>query len=383
VFSQFRDEAKTTVDTNIVLVNIGLADRTEIAQIINNLNRYEPAAIGVDAFFRHPKEPEGDSILQEAFRNTKNLILVSKVAFKEESREGQVEVGTQSSEEFANKDFDTLERSNPMFLEGAITGYANLIIDQEASFMTCREVSFHEMCAGKNEKSFAVQLAGFISPEKAKSALNRPHGAETINYRGNVEKFYKIDIEQALDPVQDLSFIKGKVVLCGFMGPRLGVNSLDDNFFTPLNKHYVGRSYPDMYGIVIHANVVSMIVHETFINRMPFWSSLAAGFGLLIFNVLLFTFMYTRYEAWYDVFAVTVQLSESLIILFLIVSVFANYNYKLALTPALFGVFLVGTVHDLYQDSVKKIILSAIERMRKRRSIASSHKKNASPATKA
>ena len=374
-FSQFRDEEKMTVDTNIVIVNIGLTDRSGIADIINNLNRFQPAVIGVDAFFRNPKDEWGDSLLRDALENTENLVLVSKVAFKEESREGVADAWAKTSEIFAGRDFDTLETSHPMFMEGARTGYSNLIINQEVSFMTCREVSFSEQCSGKTENSFAIELAKAKSPAKAQVALMRGNVSETINFRGNVEKFYSIDVDQAIDTAQDLSFIRNKVVLCGYMGPELGTHTLDDNFFTPLNEHYVGRSYPDMYGVVIHANTVSMILNGSYIEVMPFWLSMVVGFSLLVVNVMMLTFMYRQFEAWYDLFAVTVQLGESLLILFLIVSVFANSNYKLALTPALFGVFLVGTVHDLYQDSLKKVIVGWINRFRMSRSVASSQRK--------
>lgn len=364
VFSQFRDDQRREVDTNIVIVNIGQANRGEIAQILENINRHEPAAVGIDAFFRRPKEAASDSMLQAAMDATQHLVLVSKVAYKADLADadlGQYDESVVTDE----RAFDTLETSHPMFAQHASTGFANMIIDQDAAFMTVREVSFSESCAGKTEVSFPIRLAQIVDPAAAQRALARGLPKEVINFHGNIESFYHIDVDQALDPATDLSVVRGKVVLLGYCGPNFQTRSLEDNFFTPLNSQYVGRSYPDMFGVVIHANTLAMIRNGDYIGTMSSTTSIVLGLVILVLNVMLFTFLYTKYEVWYDVIAVAVQLGESLLGVFLILYVFNHYNYKLALTPTLVGVALVGTVHDLYQDSIKKIIVRTLARLRK------------------
>ncbi len=371
VFSQFRDDQRREVDTNIVIVNIGQANRGEIAQILENINRHAPAAVGIDAFFRQPKEAESDSMLQAALDATQHLVLVSKVAYKADLADadlGQYDESVVTDE----RAFDTLETSHPMFAQHASTGFANMIIDQDAAFMTVREVSFSESCAGKNEVSFPIRLAQIVDPAAAQRALARGLPKEVINFHGNIESFYHIDVDQALDPATDLSVVRGKVVLLGYCGPNFQTRSLEDNFFTPLNSQYVGRSYPDMFGVVIHANTLAMIRNGDYIGAMSSTTSIVLGLVILVLNVMLFTFLYTKYEVWYDVIAVAVQLGESLLGVFLILYVFNHYNYKLALTPTLVGVALVGTVHDLYQDSIKKIIVRTLARMRKGKRVTSS-----------
>lgn len=232
--------------------------------------------------------------------------------------------------------------------------------------MTTRDASFREECAGHPEMSFPVRIANIYQPDAAQRALARGNAQEVINYRGDMQKFYFFDADQVLDESTDLSVMRGKIVLMGFMGASLEAKSIEDNFFTPLNPQYVGRSHPDMYGVVVHANVLSMILHGNYIDTMPRWLSLVVGFALLVVNVMLFTYIYRRFENWYDTLALVLQVGESILILYLIVTVFASMNYKLALTPALVGVALVGTVHDLYQDSIKKIILSGWARARRR-----------------
>ena len=354
VFTQFRDDDAVAADTTIVLVNIGDCDRADIARMIDRIRSEEPAAIGVDAFFRQPKDdnPVGDSMLADVCATTDNLVLVSKVAYR--------------NEETADIDqpFDTLETSHPMFLQGASTGYANLIIDQEAAFMTVRTVSFTEECAGRQEPSFAVRLAGIADSAAAAGALARGNREEVINFRGGVDKFYVLDVEDVRDNAADLSILRNKIVLMGYMGDRLGQHSFTDNFFTPLNTAYVGRSYPDMYGVVIHANVLSMILSRRYIDTMPLWQSLALGLLILWLNVGLFTWIFTHAENWYDTIALGLQLGQSVLFLFLIIVVYDLASFKLVFTPSLVAVALVGTVHDVYHDSLKKLYFVTMRRLR-------------------
>lgn len=365
VFSKFRDKDDIEADTNIVIVNIGVLSRAEIAEQLQRINAQEPRVVGIDAFFRKPKDTEGDSMLSAAMAETKNLVIVSKVAFKEESKEEAVAQWT-ASDVNDDRGFDSLETSMALFRQHAHTGFSNFIINQEASFMTTRDASFKEVCAGRQELSFPIRIANIVAPDKAQQALARGNEQEVINFRGNMEKFYYFDADQVLNPETDLSVMRGKIVLLGFMGASLEAKAIEDNFFTPLNPQYVGRSHPDMYGVVVHANVLSMILHSNYIDTMPQWASIGVGLLLLVINVMLFTFIYSRFENWYDTLALILQVGESILILYLIVTVFASMNYKLALTPALVGVALVGTVHDLYQDSIKKIILQGWAKVRRK-----------------
>lgn len=195
-------------------------------------------------------------------------------------------------------------------------------------------------------------------------AKARGNEEEVINYLGGAEKFYVLDVEDVRDSAVDLGILRDKIVILGYMGDRIGENSFTDNFFTPLNPAYVGRSYPDMYGVVVHANIVSMIMSGRFVSTMSVWLSLMLGVVVLWINVGLFTWIFTRAENWYDTLALALQLGQSLLFLYLTIVMFDLASYKLVLTPALVAVALVGTVHDLYHDSIKKIVNAAFTRVR-------------------
>lgn len=357
VFTEFRDDSHAFFDSSIVIVNIGRLSREEIAQEVRNISRHQPRAIGIDAFFRAPKDPTGDSLLADAFRQAGNVVLVSKVSYNTDE---------EHDEDRAEQVFDTLELSAPMFASAARHGFANLVVDQQEAFMTCREVTFAERYQGGTEESFPLVIAGMVDDRAHRVALDRKNETEVVNYRGNLSSFYSVDADLAIDSTADLSFLRGKIVLMGYLGPTFAERSLEDAFFTPLNPQYVGRSYPDMYGIVVHANVLSMILRGDYINKMSVSTGITIGMLLLIVNVMVFSFVFTHIENWYDTIALVLQVGQSILIFYLLVTVFATYNYKLYLTPSLFGVALVGTVHDLYRDSIKKLFLSARDNLKRR-----------------
>jgi len=75
VFSKIRNDGRYGVDSNVVLVNIGSLNRAGIAKEIEIINKYEPKVLGIDSFFRTPKDEKQDSLLIESLSNVKNLVL--------------------------------------------------------------------------------------------------------------------------------------------------------------------------------------------------------------------------------------------------------------------------------------------------------------------
>src|SRR5204863_8612664 len=94
--------------------------------------------------------------------------------------------------------------------------------------------------------------------------------------------------------------IKGKAVIFGFLGKQLGDPSWSDKFYTPLNKKLAGKANPDMFGVVVHANIVSMILDEDYVDQMSDWQQYLLAFVICVLNVALFSIINTRYPSWYD-----------------------------------------------------------------------------------
>lgn len=337
VSSQLRDENSVEADTNIVMVNIGELNRAEIAQQIEIINSHEPAVIGLDAFFRKEKTSDLDEPLEQALLKTKNLVVASKLANYNEEK---------------NR-FDSLELSHPKFAQNATPGFVNVITDDEASFRTSREISFKENIGDSTHWSFAAQIVKSFKNDAFKKLEARGNETEIINFRGNFKKFYALDVTDIFDSTSDLSFLKGKIVLMGFLGENFEKPSLEDVFFTPLNEHYAGKSYPDMYGVVIHANVISMALTGDYITAMPFWLSIFSAFVLCFLNVAGLSYIFKNHNKWFGGETMIFQLLETIGLLFLVVMVFSYFRYKLDLTLAMLAVVLSSTMLDIYYSLIE------------------------------
>ncbi|WP_378410388.1 CHASE2 domain-containing protein [Rhodocytophaga aerolata] len=341
VFSKLRPDTLYKADTNIVLVNIGRLNRAGIAEQINIINQYKPKVIGIDAAFRTPKSLEGDTALAHAMARVDNLVLVSGVhQFNKETNQ-----------------YDTLETSHPMFTLHGTTGFANLIVESDDYYKSCRSFSPKENVRGHTELAFPVKVAQVYQPSIIKRFLQRDNAYEYINYRGNFTSgsFYAVDVAEVFDPEWDGSFLKDKIVLMGYMGENFQSRTLEDKLYTPLNENYVGKAHPDMYGVVVHANSISMILREEYINDAPTVIEIVIAVVLCFLNVVLFTLIMNHFGDWYDSLTIIWQLMQTCIIMYVVVALFYMFNLKINLTLALAAVLLSSNALELYYHIVLRM----------------------------
>ncbi len=351
-FSRLRAESQIASDTNVVIVNIGKLPRPLIAAQIERLAAHQPKVIGIDAFFRQPKSDALDSALVRVLSENTNIILVSKLSTYNASRDT----------------FDSLETSHPIFTRKATFAFANVISDSVSGFNTVREFSPKETARVHGRDSvqyaFSVELARRFNPEATKRFLERNQESEVINFRGNYSRFYTLDADEVLDPATNLDFVRGKIVVMGYMGTTLEEPSLEDIFYTPMNPRNVGKTLPDMYGIVVHANIISMILHDAPINTMsPIIAWLLAGV-ICYLNMVLFHYLLDTYTQLYQVFSLTVQITESVILLSALVFILDELGYKADFTLSITVIALSAGVFELYAQSFKPLVLRFVEKMK-------------------
>lgn len=71
---------------------------------------------------------------------------------------------------------------------------------------------------------------------------------------------------------------------------------VEDKHFTPLNPVVGGKSIPDMFGVVIHANIISMLIKGDFMYRISnFWLTAIALF-LNFFLIAYFMHVDKKYK---------------------------------------------------------------------------------------
>jgi CHASE2 domain-containing sensor protein len=340
VYSKLREEPK--VDTNIVLVNLSNLSRAEIARQVNIINLFNPKVIGIDAIFQEEKDHRSDSMLSDAFSKCQNLVLVSKLDMYNEV--GEV--------------YDTLLTSINIFNQYAKNGYANLPNDDKVSFRTIREFRPLLTNTGVSVSAFASKIVEIYKPEAFKFLINRKKEIEKINYTGNYNKFYYLDAHQILYGENQLGFINNKIVLMGFMGINMNDKTFEDIYFTPLNERFAGKAFPDMYGVVIHANIISMILSKNYVGLMPELLSIVMALILSYISAYIIFNLKIKFKDWFSAFSKLYILFISLLNLFVGVMVLHHFNYRINLTLALAVVVLTNTIVEIYQSYVCKIFPS-------------------------
>jgi CHASE2 domain-containing sensor protein len=367
-FSRIREDPE--IDTNIVIVNIGYLSRGQIGQQINNLNAYGAKVIGLDTFFScdffndsiscpQAYDTLDNMMFADAVRKYPNMVMVERLAQTKSlvKKFGDVAI------------YDSIEHTYPTLLQSAHEGFANLETDanQQEDLKSCRRFAPRmTMEDGSEELAFSVKMAMLFDSVKTMKFLNRNKDSEVINYRGNIVDWYGasqyagryfiLDWDQALDTTTFVpALVRGKIVIMGFMGSDLRDTSWDDKFFTPLNKKYAGKSLPDMYGVVVHANIASMILAEDYIDELAPWQEYAIAFGLVFLNVMLFSYIVQRNAIWFDSLSLLIQVIQVGVLAYLMVQVIAWSNFKLNLTLTLAAVALVGTCFELYGSVVKRV----------------------------
>ena len=393
---EFREniDGDVITDSNIVIVNVGGLDKTrrDYAFMINAINMGGPKVIALDVFFEKMKRDTiGDFMLQKAFAMTDNLVLTSEM----------VEYNHE------NNSFDSLKRTLPFFNDLANNGYANMVTENEAGrgqFNVCRK--FHTRSTytkdSSNYASFPVKICELFDSNSVAMLNKRNKQEEHVNFVGNIYTHqmilpdsYKFDrmqdwgkehfltfehntvvntfFEQIGQPLPfpdympiDPEIFKDKIVLIGFVGNTLDIDNGEDKFFTPLNEKYVGKANKDMYGIVLHANIISTILRNNYIDVLPnVWKHII-GIFMVYFTFALFRPIYSDYKVWYDGVTKALGITISLIILFIIGIIFATFNYEIQFGGLYFGcILLAGDFLEIYYGLIKNIgrkIKEAIQR---------------------
>jgi CHASE2 domain-containing sensor protein len=375
-FSNLRPDI--LVDERIVLVNVGNLSRREVAQQILMINQLKPRIIAFDGFFdcegglrdtlNCPQllDTLGNLMLSNAIRESSNFVLATKL------------LQTDSLAQFDTNEADSLELSDPIFNDYATHGFVTLPTDAtyQEDVKQCRTVYPRRVVQGKEELAFSVQIAMQYDSVKTKKFLARGKDEELVNFKRNFEvrqlrlnslkndettstnfgtTYFVVDAEDMLQGNVLPEIFKDNIVMMGFLGDYVGDPSWDDKFFTPLNKVVGGRANPDMFGLVVHANVVSMILDEDYVDTIPDWMKYLIAFFVCLFTVALFILIDNKLPMWFDALSVIIQLLELTIISSFIIYAFSTWTLKLDLTIAIGVSALVGPSYDIFKSVQNEI----------------------------
>lgn len=331
-YSKIQNE-NPEVDTSIVVINIGNLSRDSIAIMLNRVNAESPSVIGLDAFFTVRKNMVADSLLKSAFSATKNLVLAGIHSSDEECR-------------------NSIVGTNAWFGNYAYT-YANLTGNEENT-TTVRE--FRPFIASGDSvwSSFAAEIVKKANLPAWERLKARDNEREIINYTGGPNSFLCIDYKDIFNSAKDLSILKNRIVLIGYLGRSFQTpQDMEDLHFTPMNPKVSGRAIPDMRGILIHANIISMVLHDNYILIVPSLVNWLIAFVICFMHLALFIFLYLHRHKWYHFAGKIIQFVTSILLIWLSFLIYEHFGIKFSVAPAVVVITLSMDLLYFYEGLVK------------------------------
>lgn len=326
----FSGLSNDSANPEITLVNIEDVDREGIAALLLRVNEFDPKVIGLDVFFSDRVDEVGDPLLFQAIENIGDKLVLT-VLYDDEK----------------NKPAEGFK-----YFDGVNYGHASLISNTDRTKVV-REFNPYFVSSGDSIWSFSSLIAKKYNPESFLRFMHRNNMTEDINYVGDANSFVRLNYNNlfAMQNSELEQMLKGKIVMLGFMG-GVGKDASDFNdiFFTPLNPRFAGRSYPDMYGLAIHANITTMILRGNYINHLPYWLVILSSFIFtFLVNVALMNF-YIRNQMWYDISAKFTQFISSVMLVFIVFIIFRYTNLLIPSTYLILGVVFAVDMLYVYES---------------------------------
>lgn len=311
----------------LVLINIENRSREEIAFLIQRLEEGKPKVIGLDVIFPDKKDSASDELLKQTLTGYKNIVYPYVASF----------------------DTTTEETKNNEYFKSNSGAFVNLV-GENREYSTIR----YYYPVYNNIPAFTTAIMQMYDPLKAASLLKRNQKAE-IRYYGNVQNFTYQNFEEVMQPSFNVSSLKDKIILTGYFGlTNNAKNKLDeDRFFTPLNPRLSGRSHPDMYGMVIHANILRMELDNDYIYAFPTWLNWLLAFLLSWILLPMFVRWYVHKAVWFHLFTIVLQLTISMVFVYLTILLYAKANLKIESSAVLVSILLIGDFLLFYDHLVK------------------------------
>lgn len=314
---------------DIVIINIEKRNRFEIHQLINHIKKGEPNTIGIDVIFKNQKDIFIDSLL--ANNLDKKNIFLSKA---------YINNNWVTNTNVFNKDYNSV-------------GYTNLNFDRSNNVI--RKFEGKKTINDSVHYSLSVLIAKyFLGANWDNSIEEQLSNPLTIDYHGNIDSFLNLSYNECME-LKKLSLFKNKIILIGYLGtPHGNTKDIEDKLYTPLNHRIAGKSPPDMFGVVLHANLIQMLIKNSFFKVVPKWLTVIIALIITYFSVAFFIVYNTKYQASFAFIKKIVQLITTILLLWLSLLFF---KYKILFKPELIIVFLIVGIELIgtYKIIAKKL----------------------------
>lgn len=335
VYSKLRDE-HIDLEQRIVLVNTGRPNRDTMRMMLDRIIAAGPKVIALDLLLSDRKEPKSDSLLQRSLKSFDNFVLGTRLeGYNEDNHLFEAEV-----------DCDTF------FCDYAYPGFTNFPANDTR---TIRIFSPRENTKSGEALAFSVRAAKLYDPKSVENLFKRNKEIEEIYFFGGEDNYLQFEPANILDTSIDLRpLLKDKIIMMGFLGSYSWEDPLLDRHFTPMNSHYTGRNIPDMYGIVIHANIAKMILDGVYVREISHWVNLLLTFIFCYFNIHLFYKIHHRVSVPYHFVTRFLQIAEIIALFFLVALAFHFFRFRIDFGLGITAMLLTFDIIKFYENIIRK-----------------------------
>jgi CHASE2 domain-containing sensor protein len=345
----YRTAGHTPVEDDIVIVDVADADRAELGQLLQVVQAAGPKVTGLDVIFEGPRADTATDIKLRSLIGD-NPTLVTAFTFP------RYDAHDEHSDKNTAHSLPTIGH----FSNSAHhNGLATFITADTLRTVRYFPPFFNEQ--GRTDTAFAVSIARLYNPGAFDRLLvRRQRGSffrsspvnEWVAYRRPVGGYTVLSMNELLPDSTgrrsaNAQMLRGKIVLLGYMGRNR--YDIEDRFFTPLNPHIAGKTYPDMPGVVVHANIISMILDGDYIDDAARWIDLLLAFVVCWLHMAVFIRLYLMHHLWYHLRVKMAQLLSAIVFTFLGIMVLHYAHFRFNILATLGAVVLAVDVLYIYE----------------------------------
>lgn len=363
-FSKFRNHTNPKLfDNRIIVINSGVKDIEKLAYTVNLVNSKGAKGIGLDLLLDTLSGKKSDTLLQTALKNASDKVVLGYTLNENEN----------------HLTTNVNWRSIPFFDTGMIEGYVNLATNDGFS---ARAFVPYLTTPKEDKLAFSTKLASMLDTNILISLKERGNSIEWINYKRiqpgmssmifpinskKVIHYIMMDIDKFIEDsvLYDSNYFENKIVLIGFCGENENAFSMKDRYFTPLNEQYTGRSIPDMHGVVIHANIISMLLDRDFIEEIPDYQIYLLSLFISFINYFCFKGIIRRYHFMQRLYIRFFQVLEFIIVFSTAIIILAFWNWKLSFFFIATNIILSYELYTLYEHKLDKYFEKWISQLKK------------------
>ena len=339
-FGHFNEKEK---DNDILLVDVGFKDneetRVQITDFINNVNKnFKPKVIAVDVNFKYDKSVSNNvnSNLITALESENIIIYYDLIKMNDKWLKNRSEI--------------------PINYKKIREGYTNCLVEKD-TFGVLRFFQPYVV----QDKDTMKHLSLIISEQFGVS----PKKSLEINKKAMINFSYNFNEPIEISDTSNLEVFKDKIIILGlFTKNNIGQPQFNDDIhYTSSNRHYLGKSFPNMYGGEVLATIVSNIKNDSFIE---YYKNLSLYINIILSFIIYFILLYSKtlYHEIYGTIEILVKFI--LVMFFIFISIYfigqsnIYVDFTLVGVVSFFAVEFVGPIDhliDMFENKIKKITI--------------------------